>query len=424
MPLLLAARPRTVSDWSIGLGVWPLHALLAAPAYLYLGTLTIMLFRPPDVDLYHLDRIAFAVLVFAVVLRSLWRHDTLFRHWTLTLPMLALTLLAGCSAAGQSFDPQTWSLLSAEFIVPFTVFHLAGSVFRTPESRRKFEFFSVCVLAYLTFQAIAFLLGWNALVFPRYILDDSLGIHIDRARGPFLQAVANGVSLLVFGLITLDCYRRRVLSRAGLIALALLPVAVFATMTRAVWIATAASALVLLFRVKTPHVRRAGLLFLVTCVLGALFVLSIRSLRDSSMDRVTESGPVEIREAIYQASWDMIRERPLLGWGQNQMPAEVVRRMPEYDLDAYWAHNTYLEMLVEHGILGLVLYAWIIVALFRLGRHSPSATFTVVWPIILGVYVFNSFFVVMNYQFVNALVYTIAGIVASDTSPESVERYR
>ncbi len=78
---------------------------------------------------------------------------------------------------------------------------------------------------------------------------------------------------------------------------------------------------------------------------------------------------------------------------------------------------------MEHGILGLVLYAWIIVALFRLGRHSPSATFTAVWPIILGVYVFNSFFVVMNYQFVNALVYTIAGIVASDTSPESVERY-
>ena len=40
------------------------------------------------------------------------------------------------------------------------------------------------------FTAVAFLLDARSLIFPRFILDESLGIHVDRARGPFLQAVA------------------------------------------------------------------------------------------------------------------------------------------------------------------------------------------------------------------------------------------
>jgi O-antigen ligase len=101
------------------------------------------------------------------------------------------------------------------------------------------------------------------------------------------------------------------------------------------------------------------------------------------------------------------------------MPAEVVQRMADYDLDAYWAHNTYLELVVEHGIVGFVLYASIVIALFRLARppaqnneprHIP---FRSVWLIALGVYLFNALFVVMNYQFVNALIFTVAGILAA-----------
>src|SRR5207302_4636466 len=103
-----------------------------------------------------------------------------------------------------------------------------------------------------------------SLVFPRYILDENLGIHLDRARGPFLQAVANGVSLIVLGLVALDCFRRRVLSRAGLVVLALVPVAVFATMTRAVWIAACGSVLAAWLLVRDTRIRRACLALLAT----------------------------------------------------------------------------------------------------------------------------------------------------------------
>jgi hypothetical protein len=33
--------------------------------------------------------------------------------------------------------------------------------------------------------------------------------------------------------------------------------------------------------------------------------------------------------------------------------------------------------------------------------------------VLLAVYVFNAFFVAMNYQFVNALIFTLAGVLAA-----------
>jgi hypothetical protein len=65
-----------------------------------------------------------------------------------------------------------------------------------------------------------------------------------------------------------------------------------------------------------------------------------------------------------------------------------------------------------------------VVDLFRLGRsRRPHAApregvflddqFRAVWPVLVAVYLFNGCFVVMNYQFVNGLLFTIAGTLAA-----------
>ncbi len=127
--------------------------------------------------------------------------------------------------------------------------------------------------------------------------------------------------------------------------------------------------------------------------------------------------------AVYRAAGDMLAERPLLGWGVNRLPTEVAARMENYRLDAYWAHNTYLEILVEQGIVGLGLYLWILIGLLRLtaapGREEEMETtllnsgFRRAWPLMLAVYAFNGFFVVLNYQFVNALMFSVAGMMSA-----------
>jgi hypothetical protein len=186
----------------------PLHALVAAPAILFLITLAVMLFRPPDLQFYWLDRIAFLLLLFVVLLRMLALRRKATIAQPAMWPMAMLLLLGFGSLLAQPYDPQSWSVFAAKWVVPFAFYHLAGYVFDNPASLRRFETFTLIVLAYLSLIAILFLFGAKELIFPRYILDEGLGIHVDRARGPFLQAVANGVTLNMLGLIALDSFRR------------------------------------------------------------------------------------------------------------------------------------------------------------------------------------------------------------------------
>ena len=404
--------------------VRPLHALLLAPALLFLATLTVMLFRPPDLQFYALDRIAFLLLAFAVLMRCLVLRRPLVIIPSVTWPMVGMLCLVLFSALSQPFDSQTWSLLAAKFIVPFALFHLSLLVFDNPQALRRFEVFSLVVLAYLCFTAVAFLVGAKALIFPRFILDESLGIHADRARGPFLQAVPNGVSLTILGLIALDSFRRAQLRGLwAVLLLVALPLAILATMTRAVWLSFAVATFLLLFHTSSKRLRRAGLWLVVAGSTGLLVALSFADMQTSLQDRAEERGPVEIRWGVYKAGWQMFLERPLSGWGTNQMPSELANRMTDYHLQAFWVHNTYLEILVEHGIVGIIFYGLIVGGLFRLGMKRPrikypegsfpDTEFREIWPIILGVYVFNATFVVMNYQFVNGLLFTLAGMLAA-----------
>jgi O-antigen ligase len=336
--------------------------------------------------------------------------------------MLGLTTLALAIVIGQPFNIETWSLLASKFIVPFVLFHLAGLVFTGEREFRQFEIFALLVLAYLSFIAIAFLLGARALIFPRFILNESLGFHAERARGPFLQAVANGVSLNILGLVALHAYLRgSVRGAKTVLLLASVPLAILATMTRAVWLSFVGAVVVLVLYSKNRALQRASLGLALVAVLG-FGVLSSHELRVALSDRLEERGPVDFRAAVYAGSWQMFLDRPLMGWGFHQMPAELPRYVSEYKDKLLYPHNTYLELLVEHGLLGLGLYVWVMWEMWRLGRGAiPSVEkngfldplFHRLWPILLAVYWINAALVVMSYQFVNALLFTMAGMLAA-----------
>jgi putative inorganic carbon (HCO3(-)) transporter len=288
---------------------------------------------------------------------------------------------------------------------------------------RQFEIFALVVLAYLCFTAIAFLVGAKSLIFPRFILDESLGYHVDRARGPLLQAVANGVSLNMLGVLALHAMLRgRIRGMKAAILLAALPVAILATMTRAVWLSFAASMGILIFRSHNRRLRRICVAVAMVGTMGLLITLSFDDQRRALTERLKESGPLDFREAVYAGGWQMFLEKPFTGWGVNQMPAELARHVSGYKEKELYPHNTYLELLVEHGIAGLALYAWLMWEILRLGRGLvPKAErngllnwqFHAMWPVLLGIYWVNAALVVMNYQFVNGLLFTMAGMLAA-----------
>jgi hypothetical protein len=300
--------PATWTTDAAGLGVSlalrPLQMLMAAPSFLFLAALTAMLLRHPDVAFYEVDRVAFGLLVLGVAGRAVVLRQPLVVVERASWPMLGLMILALISVLGQPFDNHTWCVLAAKFIVPFTLFHLAGLVFTDEAALRQFELFALVVLAYLSFTAIAFLVGAKSLIFPRFILDESLGYHADRARGPLLQAVANGVSLNVLGLLALHAFRLRGIQ--GLKAAALLaslPIAILATMTRAVWLSFAGSVVVLMFRRCNRRVRSVCVGVATVGCVGLLIAMSSSDLRGALADRLEDRSPVDFRQAVYAGGW-------------------------------------------------------------------------------------------------------------------------
>jgi O-antigen ligase len=200
-------------------------------------------------------------------------------------------------------------------------------------------------------------------------------------------------------------------------------VAILATMTRAVWLTFAVSVGVLIFRSRNRRLRSICIAVTIVGALGSLIALSFDDQRRSLTDRLRESGPLDFRQAVYAGAWQMFLEKPFIGWGVNQMPGELARHVSGYkekkELDS---HNTYLELLVEHGIVGFGLYAWLMWEIWRLGRGLvPRAErdgllnqhFHAMWPVLLGIYWANAAVVVMNYQFVNGLLFTMAGMLAA-----------
>jgi len=406
-----------------------LHGLIARPEFLFIFTLGAMLFHPPDVQIYGIDRVALVVLLLVVMLRVFALQLPLQAVRGVTWPMLALVLLAGVRTLSQPYDAQNLSVFAARWLVPFAMLHLSVYVFADLSSRRRLECFLLLVLTYLACMAVCFMIGARTWIFPRYILDESIGIHVDRARGPFLQGVANGMAINLLGLLALDSFRRRSLHGSpALILLTLLPLAIVATKTRAVWLSFAGSIVHIVAFSHSKRLRRACVAMVLAGVAGGIALLACPDMRCSLRERLEDRSPLEFRAAVYHAGWQMFLKKPLSGWGPRAMQDELSLQVSDFHQEAFYVHNTYLEILIEHGLLGLALYLFVTLGLFRLGRKRSrgrltygDAGFASMWPVFLAVYVINANFVGMNYQFVNGLVFTMAGILATQNGPRGVD---
>lgn len=426
MPLLGRGRlPRPLIEVALA-SLRLFHLFLSLPTLIFLLALTAMLFRPPDLKCLPVDRLGLLAL-------ALWCFGYICvrgGHWRAhpaTWPLVGLLLLGIWGAVTEPYDAQMWSVFAAKWAVPLFFFQISGLIFRDEDSLRKLELFLLAILVYLSLISVFSLLNLAGLIWPAFITDANIGIHADRARGPFLQAVANGVCLNLFGLLALDSYRRGKLHRAtaGILFL-IVPLALLATKTRAVWASAAFSAIFLVFFGSTLRLRRVALALCVLAALGSGIVLVYHSNADDLADRLMDRSPVDFRSEMYQAGWQLFLEKPVLGWGNEwNVQPEVEKRVSTFHPEYYVFHNTFLELAVGHGILGLGLYFWLVVCLFRLRKSNDNsresdrafmgAHFRKLWPVFLAVYLLNASAVVMNYQFVNAVMFTIAGVLASQS---------
>src|SRR5262249_35601169 len=124
----------------------PVQAMICEPSFVFLGAMAIMLFRPPDYRFHSYDRFAFALLVVIVFLRCVTLRERISLADSIKWPMIGMVILAVASALWEPYDAETWSVLASKWIVPFSLFWIAGYVFRDARALRRFEGFSLLTL--------------------------------------------------------------------------------------------------------------------------------------------------------------------------------------------------------------------------------------------------------------------------------------
>jgi len=190
------------------------------------------------------------------------------------------------------------------------------------------------------------------------------GFRTAPALGAYLAVVIPLASSLMF-----VPKMRRALRWCVLIVLILSVWALVITFTRGAWLA-ALLGMIFFFMVlgylKTSARRYicTGLLMIVL----ALIATSIITLGGGSTSKTLNRGTAQWRLGVWEDSFKMIKEKPLFGHGINtymQLFQDYRRKKDGiHQYNPTYAHNCYVQLMAETGIVGLLSFLWILFRIF------------------------------------------------------------
>jgi O-antigen ligase len=326
--------------------------------------------------------------------------------------------------AGELFPPDAVMATSAVF--PFALFAMARSTMSDERHIRMFLWMVIAMGFYLAMTNIFQDLGLDGLVYPQSILDPSVGVNPERARGPLLNSAADGVVLVIGFAAALYVASRGELRwrRVALAAAIPMPIGIFLTQTRAVWLAAGIAIVIGImfargFRLWYVAVALIGIAFI-----GANWQTFLSS--DRASGGVTSSSEIDSRLNDIATLNAAIADKPLTGWGISRYP-EVNTHRHEAWGDVKWsagfgfiAHNTPLVIAAELGLIALGVWIAILVAIVvatgRAWRQLPrsglaSRGFILTVWLVMMIWLVNSLVIDMRvFGVINALVFTWAGI--------------
>lgn len=319
---------------------------------------------------FAVDRVLLAVAIVLTIHRErgAGRHlRTEPVHWLLGLA--ALYAVVSGLWAGTLGDHETrFELLDRFGLIPFLAFFFAARAFRTASDRVVLLRVLTVLGIYLGLIAVLERTGPHALVVPSYINDPTLGIHFDRARGPFLEANANGFILYACGVAAAIglrlWWRNKVWRRVAIASIGLCGFGIVLTLTRGPWLAAIAATLIAML--CAPSTRR----MIVPVVAGTTLLLvlafaAIPGLQADASNRLNQQPPLWDRKNSNAAALRMIDAKPVFGFGLGEFPfqsPDYYRQAANYPLTGVRnVHDVYLAYAVELGLLGAALW---IAALF------------------------------------------------------------
>jgi O-antigen ligase len=256
-------------------------------------------------------------------------------------------------------------------------------------------------------------------------MDPTAGILFGRARGPFVDAEADGMvlALCAFACVLHASRSRGVWRVVSIAAACSSAVGVLLTLTRAVWIGAVLGALVVVVMVPALRHRIVALGTGAVAAVGAL-LLATPGLTTVVMDRLTTQRSVYDRENTNAAALRAVAEHPVDGVGWMQFlgqSTDWVRQADTYpvthvDIEV---HNVVLARAAELGLVGAALWVTCVLAgpLLAL-RHTPRDPGLARWrPVLAGYLCVWTVCIMLSpvpYVLANDLLWVLAGMLLRD----------
>ncbi|NOZ57123.1 MAG: hypothetical protein GXO73_10100, partial [Calditrichaeota bacterium] len=255
-------------DLSLGLVAW----LLVFPFYRGWSFLQF-----PGMPNIGPDRLIWLALLGIVFVSWALRRDEGFRPGAVEAAMLvflAVTVYSMARVGALSDRDAVGDFLGRHFI-PLTLFVVARFLTRNEDQFRRLLVAASLMAIYLGFTAICENYKLNAFVFPRYIMNPNIGTHFGRARGPLLQAAANGTLLGMLFILNLYAalHVRGALRSLFSAAAGLAVVGIYFTYTRAAYLGLLAG--MAFYFVRSSRARRILLASTPLIVLLAVVVVPV-----------------------------------------------------------------------------------------------------------------------------------------------------
>lgn len=353
----------------------------AAALLAYLGLFTIL---SPDAIRYTIGWLGWSVVVITLAIWTIVALAVKSPAKTLTrmpIPLVGLMGLMLLSLIWSQYREMTLITLGLQVTASLFAIFLANQF----SWRQLLHILSNTVrfllVASLAIEVLAAVIGPIEPFFPNYQGDEPphasyLWVQGNLLQFERIQGVMGNANLLAFTavlgmllflieLIVTD--RSKWLPGASLgLAVLMAYLAQSAGMTVAMGL-IAFAAVVAIFAEGRPKPVRHRIYRVAIAVLSVVIVLGIL-LREVVFDLLDRSPDATGRFSIWEKVWGLITEKPLEGWGWigYWIPGvEPFEGLVEINgVPMYQAHNAYLDIWMQLGILGLVLLVWLMIAVF------------------------------------------------------------
>jgi O-antigen ligase len=334
------------------------------------GSLCVLLFLLPFSKAA--IEIGFGLLLLGWVLErvdSRTRGDTVWRRASFRPLALALAGFLGVCALsilGSRHLPESLSGLINKWAEYLLFFVIAADLGARPGVVRRVAWVFAASSVFVVVEAL------SQELFGTGIFRGYRWIVYQRMTGPYENPIDLATYLMVAIplLLGLAAVQPRRPARAVLWTLIAILLACFGrTLAFGAWLSFLAAFALLVWR-RTPLRRQAALTVLAALLAAGFFVARRGEWRIVSLSDVGTQD----RIYMWQTALRMIHDRPMLGHGINTFMANYLdywvggERMPRY------AHNCYLQMAAETGLVGLAAFLWLLWRVFaRMWRALRAA---------------------------------------------------